>query len=301
MNPQIKAHIALFLVALIYGGNYSIAKFVLDDGYIEPLGFILLRVIAGLCFFTLLHFFVIREKVERSDLFRLALCGLFGVAINQMFFFLGLKLTKPINASLIMTTTPILVLVISSILINEKITGKKILGIALGAIGAIMLVCYGQSVSFESSGFLGDMLIFINASSYGIYLVIVKKMMLKYHPFTVLRWIFTFGILIVLPFSIGQLTRTEWVAFTPIIWWCLVYVLLGTTILTYLFNGFALQIVNPSTVSIYIYLQPVLAAMIALMLGQDTLSGSKLIAAGLIFTGVFLVSQPQKSKLEPST
>ncbi|MCB0640361.1 MAG: EamA family transporter [Phaeodactylibacter sp.] len=296
MNARIQAHIALFFVALIYGGNYSFAKLVLETGYLQPRAFILLRVLAGLTFFTLLHFTVIRKKVERADLLRLALCGLFGVAINQLFFFMGLHLTKPINASLIMTTTPILVLVISALLIGERITARKIIGILLGATGAILLVGAGQQISFEATGFLGDLLVFINAASYGIYLVIVKKMMLKYHPFTVLRWMFTFGLFMVLPFSIQELPDAQWSDFTPLLWWSLAYVLFATTILAYLLNGYALKVVNPSTASIYIYLQPVLAALIAILLRHDTLDPIKLISATLIFAGVFLVSRSARAK-----
>lgn len=296
MNARIRAHLALFMVALIYGGNYSIAKLVLETGYLQPRAFILLRVLAGITFFTVLHFIAIREKIERADLLRLALCGLFGVAINQLFFFMGLQLTKPINASLIMTTTPILVLIISALLIRERITARKIIGILTGATGAVLLVGAGRQISFDASGFLGDLMIFINASSYGIYLVIVKKMMLKYHPFTVLRWAFTFGLFLVFPFGIQELTQAQWSAFYPTLWWSLAYVLIATTILAYLLNGLALQVVNPSTASIYIYLQPVLAAFIAILLRQDQLDGIKLISALLIFAGVFLVSRPAQPK-----
>lgn len=298
MAPLIRAHIALFLVALIYGGNYSVAKIVLDDEYIQPLGFIVLRLLAGCAFFSLLHFLVIREKIERSDWPRLALCALFGVAINQMCFFLGLKLTKPINASLILTTTPILVLIISSILIRERITTWKILGILLGATGAILLLAVGRTISFQQSGFLGDLLVFVNATSYGIYLVIVKRLMQKYHPFTVLRWVFTFGMVIVLPLGWNDVTLVEWNTFSPLIWWSVAYVLIGTTILAYLFNGYALKIVNPSIVSIYIYLQPVVAAIISILIGQDSLNFQKILAAALIFAGVFLVSKRAKPHIK---
>lgn len=286
-----KAHIALFLVALIYGANFSIAKVVLDDGYIAPLGFILLRVTTGVILFTLMHRFWIREKVARADLWRLALCGLFGVAINQMFFFMGLKLTQPIHASLLMTTTPILVLIISSLLIKEKITFSKVLGVILGALGAIFLLSQGKQVTWNAGGLTGDLLVLINATSYAFYLVLVRKLMLRYNPITVVRWVFMFGWLFVFPFGIGELRAVDWASFHVWIWLAVVYVLIFTTFFTYLFNAYALSVVSPSVVSFYIYLQPLLAASIALLMGQDNLDWVKALSALMIFSGVYLVSR----------
>ncbi len=297
MNPRIKAHLALFLVALIYGANYTIAKVVLDDNYIQPQAFVLMRVFSGMVFFWLIHGLFVKEKVDRKDIFKFVLCGLFGVAINQMFFFLGLKLTTPINASLIMTTTPILVLIISSIMIGEKITFRKVIGIIAGCAGAILLITQGEDIRFGKDQMWGNMLIFINATSYGIYLVIVKTLMQKYSPITVAKWIFTFGIVFVFPFGIEDLAVVEWTSFGMIIWLAVVYVLICTTILAYLFNAYALKTVNPSVVSTYIYLQPLLAGIIAILFAKDNLDAVKIISGILIFLGVYLVSTKNAIKM----
>lgn len=291
MNQLLKAHLALFFVALFYGANYSIAKIVLDGEHIGPLGFILIRVIFGTVFFNLFHYFFIKEKIHRKDIRRFILCGLFGVAINQMLFFSGLKLTTEINSALIMTTTPILVLIASAIMIKERITKKKLLGIALGMAGAIILTIYGKKIAYQKDGLLGDILIFLNATSYGIYLVLAKTLMQKYHPITVVKWVFTFGFIFVFPFATQELMNTQWSTFTPTIWMAVLYVLIFVTFLTYFFNAYALKIVNPSVVSIYIYLQPLLAATIALSFGKDSLTLVKVIAGMLIFLGVFFVSR----------
>lgn len=293
MSSTVKAHIALFCVSMLYGGNFSIAKIVMDDEYIQPLGFILLRVISGIILFWVFHTLFIKEKIDRKDFFQFILCAVFGIAINQMFFFMGLKYTTPINASLIMLTTPILVLIISAIIIKEKITPIKTLGIALGAIGAIMLVAYGKSVSFHKNQLMGDMMVMVNAISYGIYLVLVKKLMTRYHPITVVKWVFTFGIFMVFPFGINDFMTVEWNTFSPLIWWAVLYVLIGATFLTYLFNAYALSMVNPSVVSIYMYLQPVFAAIFALMMGKDEINAFKIFAGIIIFFGVYLVSRPE--------
>ena len=292
MSKVVKAHIALFLVALIYGANYSIAKLVLDDNYIQPFGFIIFRVLCGLGLFWFFHLAFVHEKVEKKDFPMLILCAVFGVAINQLCFFMGLKYTTPINASLIMTTTPILVLVISSILIKEKITFQKLIGIAFGAIGAIILISRGGTFSFQQSQLLGDTLILVNAISYGIYLVLAKKLMNRYNPITVVKWVFTFGFFMVLPFGWRDVMTIEWSTFSSTIWVAFAFVLIAATFFTYLFNAFALKIVSPSVTSIYIYLQPLLASMIALMMGKDELGLIKVLAGILIFAGVFLVSKP---------
>jgi drug/metabolite transporter (DMT)-like permease len=290
VNTRIKAHIALFLVALIYGANYTISKTVLDDGYIKPLGFVLMRVISGVVFFTLVHQFFIKERIKKKDIGKLILCGIFGVAINQMFFFMGLKLTTPINGSLIMTTTPIIVLIISAIYIKERITFRKLLGVIIGASGAVVLIIYGEQLAFNKSRALGDFLIFINASSYAIYLVLVKSLMKEYNPITVVKWVFTFGIIFVFPFGISQLAAVEWNTFSIYIWIAVAYVLICTTILAYLFNTYALKTVQASTVGIYIYLQPLLATIIAVIFESDQLVLLKVVSGVMIFIGVYLVS-----------
>ncbi len=291
MNTQLKAHIALFLVALIYGANYTVAKEVLDNDYVHPLALTLMRVIAGLSLFWVLHAVLIKEKIDRKDIPRFILCGITGVAVNQMLFISGLKFTTHINAALIMTTAPVLVLGVSWLILKEPITRKKMLGIALGLAGAAVLIIYGKKFAYTKEGLIGDIMIFLNALSYGTYLVIVKTLMRKYHPLTVTKWVFGFGILFVLPFGTHELINTPMNTFTLHTWMAIAYVLLCTTFLAYLLNAFALKLVNPSVVSTYIYLQPLIATAIALFFGKDELSSVKVMAGLLIFSGVYLVSK----------
>ncbi|MDX1665627.1 MAG: EamA family transporter [Saprospiraceae bacterium] len=296
VTDRFKAHAALFTATLIFGGNYTIAKIPMDGGYIDPLPFILLRVCGAGLLFWLFHALFVQERVERRDFGRLALCALFGVAINQMMFFSGLELTSPINASLIMTTTPMMVLLASYALLGERITLQKIAGIGTGATGAILLITYGKEVTFSSEQSLGDLMIAINATSYGLYLVLVKSLMRKYNPLTVIKWVFSFGLLFVLPFGLGGLQTTPWHTFSTDIWLSVAYVVLGTSFLAYLLNVYALKMVNASIVSIYIYLQPLLATLIAIAFTSEKLLGIQLVSGTLIFMGVYLVSKPDKKK-----
>lgn len=295
MNPVVKAHIALLFVSLFYGMNYSIAKIVMDDNYIQPLGFILLRVSTATILFWIFHALFVKEKVAFKDFGLLILCAVFGIAINQMFFFMGLARTTPINASLIMTINPILVLISSALLIGEKVTVRKMIGILIGCVGAAWLITYGKRVNFESEGLLGDLLVLINATSYAIYLVIVKSLIKKYHPITVVKWLFFFGFFMVLPFGWKDLSTVQWTAFTLPVWLAVVYVLIFTTFVVYLLNAYALSIVNASTVSIYIYLQPLVASITAILMQKDILTLPKILAGLLIFVGVYLVSIQKRS------
>ena len=293
MNRKILAHIALFLANLIYGINYTVAKDVMPN-FIQPLGFIFLRVLgAGLLFWFFFRFFFY-EKVAKKDLFKLAVCGLFGVAINQMLFFEGLNLTTPINAAVIMVINPILVLAIGAYLSIENINTRKLIGILLGACGALSLITYGGIVELHQDHFIGNLMILINATSYAIYLVLVKPLMKTYKPLTVISWVFFFGFIYVIPFGWREFEMIEWQNMPNYIIWEVSFVVICTTFLAYLFNIFGLKSLNTSTVSTYIYLQPVLASVVAILANSDELNMIKIVSAIIIFSGVYLVSVDSK-------
>jgi drug/metabolite transporter (DMT)-like permease len=285
-----KVHGALTAVGVIYGINYSIAKEVMPH-YIQPFGFTLLRVGAAAFLFWCYHFIHGGEPIAlKKNLPRLLLCALLGVSANQLFFLAGLNLTSPINAALIMTVTPVLVLLCSALLLRERVTAKKALGIGLGLSGAVLLVLQ-QGESTAQGGLLGDLLIFLNATSYGLYLVLVRPLMQHYKAATIVKWIFLFGFFMVLPFGWQEFSSTSWQSIPPIIWLAIVYVVVFTTFVAYMLNAWTLRYVNSSVVGIYIYLQPIFATLTAILLGQDQLTPEKLLFSMLIFSGVYLVSR----------
>lgn len=300
MSGLLRAHLALLLVNLIYGANYLIAKGLMPD-LIQPSGFILLRVMGALVLFWVARLLYKHQPVAPADFVRIALCGLFGVAGNQLFFFNGLNLTSPINAAIIMTANPILVLIMASLLIGERISRTRIAGIAAGAAGAIWLISLSAGNHAGQSNWLGDLMILINAASYAVYLVIVKPLMQRYSPITVISWVFLAGSIFVLPFGWNQFTAIEWSNFTAGQLGAAAFVVIGTTFLAYLLNIFAIRIVSPSVVSSYIYLQPLMAGVFAALFAWlgwtavDYTGGitiQKILSAALIFTGVYLVSKP---------
>ena len=294
MNKRLLAHLALFAANLIYGINYTVAKDVMPD-YIEPLGFILVRVIGAVVLFWLCYALFYYEKVKKGDLLKLAICGLFGVAINQMLFFEGLNLTTPINAAVIMVSNPILVLLFGIVFATERFSTKKGIGVALGALGAIVLITNGGQLSLNKEHFCGNIMVFFNASSYAVYLVLVKPLMQKYKPITVISWVFLFGILFVIPFGWSDFQAIQWATMPSGILWRVAFVVVGTTFLAYLFNIYGLKTLIPSTVSTYIYLQPVLASIVAIIASSDSLDLTKICSTVFIFLGVYLVSHKTKA------
>lgn len=288
---RLYAHLALFTVALIYGLNYSIAKDVMPN-YIQPLGFILVRAIGATTLFWLSSLAFKWEKIERKDFPRLILSGFFGVACNQMLFFQGLNMTSPISAAIMMTINPVMVLVMSALILKEALEPVRFVGIGLGIIGAILLITRGTAdFSFLSSDeSLGNLFVLLNAASYAAYLVTVKPLMVKYKPITVIKWTFLFGFFMIIPFGLEQFQAVDWSLMPSSIIGAVVFVVLGTTYMAYLLNIFALKTVSPTTVSFYIYLQPLIAAIVAIALGKDHLTVILWVAAALIFSGVYLVS-----------
>ncbi len=306
MSRRTLAHLALFLVNLIYGVNYVVAKGLMPV-IIEPGGFIVLRVLgAGLLFWALRIF--LPEKIVPSDYKRLFLCALFGVAINQLMFFEGLMRTSPINSSIIMVATPILVLVMAGLLIGERITWAKVLGIVLGALGAVTLVVLEPAGDGPKSSRLGDLFILINASSYAIFLVLVKPLMYRYSAVTVMAWCFLFGSLLVLPFGFNDLWLVDWAGLSIPVIVALAFVVVMVTFVAYLMNTWALRVVEPSLVGMYIYLQPLMAVLLSwafMRIGSDrigipgdhdaTLGWPQIVSAAAIFLGVHLVGRKPRT------
>lgn len=295
MHKKLLAHLGIIAANVLYAANYTIAKWVMPE-FIKPFGFIFIRVLAAMVFFWLIQLFIQHEKIEKKDYVRLFFCGMFGVAINQLMFFKGLDITTPVNASLMMVTTPILVIIIAILAKADRFTWAKFAGILLGALGALFILM-GRDFNFSSSTALGDFFVFINATSYGIYLTIVKPLMSKYNALTIIKWVFLFGFIPVAIVGYPEFIQIDWQNFTMTTWWSLIYVVVGVTCIAYLFNIFALSQVNPSVVGIYIYLQPLMAAMFAIYFGSDKFDSAKVLAACCIFLGVYLVSFYKPKKL----
>jgi drug/metabolite transporter (DMT)-like permease len=296
MNQRTFALIAVSIATLIYGVTYTIAKDVMPN-YIKPYGFILLRVSSATLIFWTVGLFTKQQKIEKSDYKKILIASFFGITINMLAFFKGLSLTSPISASVMMVTSPIMVLIFSSVLIRKPIGKQRILGVFIGLVGALFLITLGNSSTETSTNSaFGNFLVFLNAASYGLYLVLAKDLVKKYNPIVFIKWLYLFGLIFVIPFGYAELTAVVWQEIPTNIYWNISFVLLFTTCITYLFNLYGLSKLKPTTVSVFIYLQPVIATIYALIVGSDSLNLVKLCATLLIFLGVYLVTkQVEKS------
>ncbi|UKJ07438.1 DMT family transporter [Solitalea lacus] len=295
MSKNIQVHSALFLVSLIYGATFTIAKEVMPV-YIAPYGLIVLRVWGAALLFVLMGKISAGSAtpIEKKDYRLLFLSALTGTGANMLLFFQGLSLTTPIKAAVEMVCTPLFVALLAFWVLKEKATVLKIVGLILGLSGAVLMILW-PGFSLIGGTVLGDICVILNAIIYAYYLIIAKPLIQKYQAITIVKWTFIIGAILVFPFGFKDLVRVDWVHIPVMIWGAIVFIVVCTTFLTYLLNGWALKFVNSSVVGAYIYLQPVLASVIAVSLGKDTLTFQKLIFTAMIFAGVYLVSYKPKA------
>lgn len=296
MSSVAKAHVSLFFVNALYGANNIIAKDVMPT-YLTANVFIAFRVVGATLLFWLVSLFVKREKVAKKDLLKLAICGVFGVAINQLCFFHGLNHSSAINSGIIMTLNPIMVAVMAYFILKESLNSIKIIGILIGATGAVFLAL--QSNGSDGSTLFGDILLFINALSYAIYLILVKPLMQKYSALTVTTYVFTFGAIYVLlfPQTMIDFVSTNFSVIQSDTWLRITYVIIGVTFFTYLLTMYAMKYLSATITSTYIYLQPVMVIVFAFLFYKLGISGDytksitllKIMWMCIIFTGVYMV------------
>lgn len=294
MNNRLLAILAATGASTIYGINHTVAKGLMPI-YIEPFGFILLRVLGAAILFWLISIWGPKEKIATSDWPRLLGCTVFGMVINMLLFFKGLSLTTPINSSVIITISPILVLVLAAVLIKERITILKTVGIITGLAGAMALIFFSKEATDNAPNIpLGNFFVIINALSYGLYLILVKPLTAKYHSFTLMKWLFLFAVIINLPITLNEFLDVQWKALPAHALLKMGFVVVGTTFLTYLLNVFALKELSAATISAFIYLQPLIAIIYAVATGADSLNLVKVSAALLVFAGVYMVTRKPK-------
>jgi len=297
MKGRILALLAATLASTIYGLNHTIAKGLMPD-VIAPYGFILLRVLGATIIFWFISLLYPSEKIDNKDWLRIIACAFFGMLLNMLAFFKGLSLSTPINSSVMITLAPVLLLILSAVFLKEKISWLKSIGIGIGLIGASTLIIFGTKTQTNAPNIpLGNMLFIINASSYSIYLIMVKPLVLKYHSITLLKLFFLFSFLMNLPIGLSEFIEVSWMQLSLDSISKLAFVIIATTVITYLCNIYALKQLSPSTIGAFIYLQPLIAAFFAIILGVDKLTPVRIGAASLIFLSVFLSTRRPKQPI----
>ena len=298
LGPQIlKAHFALLVVNVLYGANHVLAKGVMPQ-FLDPNTFILLRVGGAVLLFWILLLSQKRKPIDRADYWRFAAAGLFGVAVNQLFFFHGLNLSSALNAGIIMALNPLMVFVLAALLTKEKLSAHNYTGVVIGATGAILLTL--SSGSMPGASLFGDVFLLINALSYALYLVLSKPLLLKYSPIQVITYVFSIGLalLLLFPPTWTNLGNVHFEQIPISAWYKITYVIVGVTFLTYLLTIFGLKYVSATVSAAYIYTQPVMVMFFTVlfsMLGwaadyTHTITAQRILYMLFIFTGVYLVS-----------
>ena len=282
MQLKTKAHLGLLSANIFFSINLSAVKYLTTNHFVQSFGINLIRVAVSTILFWMLYLAKpVKSTIDRADFPRFIICALTGIAINQMLFLKGLSLTYSIHAVLLILSAPIFITVFAAIFLKERISPIQSVGLGLGVCGAVILISMGKNSGTGDNVILGDTLILINALSYTIYFIMVKPLMLKYNPIQVTRMIFTIGFFGVLPFG--------WMEYG-----CLGLIVLGGTFLAYLFNLYGIKILGASITGAYIYLQPIFAAIIAMIFLNESLEWYKVIAGAFIFTGVYLSNKKRK-------
>lgn len=294
MNAEkLKGHILILITNILFAINMPVSKYLLPT-HVPPEGLTIMRMGFACILFWVVSFFMKNEKVPIKDLALLFVCALCGVGINQGLFIIGLNRTSPVDASIIATAVPIFVMLLAAMILKEPITHKKTFGVLLGASGGVLLVFTSTQASNTSSSLDGNLMLIVSGLMYAIYLVLSKPLTLRYSAVTMMKWMFLFTTLTLLPFTYQYMLDAP--AFHRAAWdfkelSAIFYVLFGATFLPYLLIPMSLKRIRPTTVSMYNYVQPIVASIIAVIVGQDTFSPEKFVSAALVFTGVYLVTQ----------
>ncbi|MFN8241169.1 MAG: DMT family transporter [Bacteroidales bacterium] len=293
-----RAHLALLAANLIYGLNFSIAKSVMPM-YIKPLALVSVRSVLTAGLFWLTGLFMPKEKVEKRDLLYIFACSFLGVVFNQILFLAGLNMTTPVNSSIILAINPVAAFVFAAIILGEKISLTRGAGLAVGLTGIMLLILSDGTPDLSSRTFIGNIFTLVNTLSWALFTVVIKRMLAKYSPITVMKWTFLFGMITNIPAGYSEWSTTDWHSITVNAWLAIGFVVIFATYLGYLLLTFGLRRLSPTIVSSYTYTQPVIAGLLASMIGQDTVTTVMVLSAVLIFAGVFLVSRPQNNNLLP--
>lgn len=284
----------------MWGLMAPIGKFILSGAVITPLLMTDFRMIGAACLFWIASLFTQPEHVNHKDMLSLFFAALFGIVFNQGTYIFGLGMTSPINASIVTTSLPILTMVIAAIYLREPITGKKLLGVFMGAVGALLLILSGQPMSGRQSGSIGgDLLCLFAQFCFSLYLVFFKGLIGKYSPITLMKWMFTYASICLIPFSYTEIVQLDWSLLDYKVIAGLVMVVFCATFISYLLIPIGQKNLRPTVTSMYNYLQPIVASILAVAWGMDSFNALKIVAVILVFSGVFFVTQSKsRAQLE---
>ncbi len=291
LQGRMKGHAAMAINGIIFGLNIPVSKWVMASGHIDPVVLTMCRMCGGAVLFWAVSVIMPRERVALRDVFLLLAASCFGVIINQMSFVMGLGSTSPVNASIIAAAVPIFTMLLAAVFVREPITWLKGLGVAIGAAGALLLVLGSADPGGLGGHIKGDMLCLLSAISFSVYLTLFKPLIMRYSPITLMKWMFLWAAVICTPLGYSRLEAVEWSSMP----WSTIagisYVVFMATFFTYMLMPVGQKLLRPTVVSMYNYLQPLVASLVAVAIGQDSFGWGKTLAGVMVFLGVWVVTK----------
>jgi len=297
-HKKYTGHIAILLANVIFGVNNPVARMLMPD-IIEPSALTFFRFSGGMVLFWIASLFIKREHVPAKDVLLLFFASVFGLSLNQLPFFLGLSMTSSIDASIVVTMLPIVTMILSAIFLKEPITQLKAIGVLVGASGALIIVFSSHSGDAGNGNMMGNIIVFLAVISFALYLTLFKNLITRYHPVTIMKWMFLFASFTGFPFCYSSLADMNVAAFTQTTWLAIGFVIMCATFLGYLLLPVGQKVLRPTTLSMYNYVQPIMASLVAIMMGLDRFGYQQGLAAVLVFSGVYIVTQSKsRAQLE---
>jgi Predicted permeases len=283
-------HIALFTANLIFGVNNPVSRSLMPE-ILSPYTLTYFRLFGGMLLFWLVSLFLKKEKVPAKDIFLLFLASLFALTLNQLPFFVGLSMTSPIDASIVVTTLPIVTMILAALFLKEPITLMKAVGVLVGLSGALIIVFNNKVVNAGNSNFWGDMIVLGAVTSFAVYLAAFKNLISRYSPITVMKWMFLFSSIVSLPFCYKTLAETNYSQLSASVYERIIFMVFMATFVGYLLLPIGQKLLRPTTLSMYNYVQPIMASLVAIFIGIDTFGYEQAVAGVLVFSGVYIVTQ----------
>jgi drug/metabolite transporter (DMT)-like permease len=299
-NKKLQGHLALLLANIIFGVNNPVARMLMPD-VLDPMALTFFRFSGGMVLFWIASLFFKREHVSAKDKLLLLFASIFGLTLNQLPFFFGLSMTSSIDASIVVTMLPIVTMLLAAVFLREPITQMKAVGVLVGASGALIIVFSSHSTAQSVTGNMqGNLIVFLAVISFSLYLTLFKNLISKYRPVTVMKWMFLFATITGLPFCYNSLTEMSLTALPLNVWLSIGFVVVFATFLGYLLLPVGQKTLRPTTLSMYNYVQPIMASLVAILIGIDRFGYQQALAAVLVFSGVYIVTQ-SKSRAQLET
>lgn len=297
-------HLAMFFANMIWGLMAPISKDTLnyfESNDIPAFTLAAMRVLGATAAYWILSVFVRSDRTTWADRRKFFMAGMFSIVFNQCLFIVGVSFTTPVDASVITTMLPVVTMLMAALVLREPITGLKVVGVLLGMGGALLLIMGGGTgLSFGTGNIIGDLMCLAAQVSFSCYLVFYRDFIVKFSPLTLMKWMFTAASLVFLPIALPIFARIDFAAIPPRIYLEICYTVFAATFLTYMMIPIGQKSLRPTVISMYNYVQPVMSAAVSLLWGMATFGLYKGIAIGLIFSGVYVVTQ-SKSRAQLDT